>query len=104
MSATYGDQNTRADYMPHNIATAWVNYDFTSLGVTGLTLGTGVRYRGTSINTATKDKVDDVLLWDAAASWKIDNHWKLNGRSPTSLTKYLSPVHMAILLTMAKAV
>ena len=79
MSATYGDQNTRADYMPHNIATAWVNYDFTSLGVTGLTLGTGVRYRGTSINTATKDKVDDVLLWDAAASWKIDNHWKLNG-------------------------
>ncbi len=65
--------------MPHNIATAWVNYDFTSLGVTGLTLGTGVRYRGTSINTVTKDKVDDVLLWDAAASWKIDNHWKLNG-------------------------
>lgn len=20
-----------------------------------------------------------MLLWDAAASWKIDNHWKLNG-------------------------
>ena len=79
MSATYGSDEARADYMPHNIATAWANYDFSTLGVSGLTIGSGLRYLGSSLNTGTKDKVDDVLLWDAAASWKIDNHWKLNG-------------------------
>lgn len=88
MDATYGDNGARADYMPNHSATAWVSYDFAGVGLTGLKAGTGVRYLGTTVNTATKAKLDSALLWDAHASYMFDKHWKVNG-SITNITDHV---------------
>ena len=79
MDATYGSEGARADYMPHHAATGWVSYDFAGVGLSGLKIGTGVRYLGTTTNTATQDKLDSALLWDMQASYTFDKHWKING-------------------------
>lgn len=82
MDATQGsgDKETRADYMPHHTATAFVAYDFTGLGVNGLTVGAGARYLGTSIdNVYTNQKIPSVTLWDMRLSWLINKNWTING-------------------------
>lgn len=79
LDATYGEDGDRADYMPHHIASGWISYDFAGVGLSGLKIGTGLRYLGSSVNTATKDVVDGVTLWDAQISYEFDKHWKVNG-------------------------
>ena len=79
MDATYGGDGARADYMPRHAATGWVAYDFAGLGVSGLEIGTGLRYLGSSVNTATGDRVGDVTLWDMTAAWAFADGWKVNG-------------------------
>ncbi len=79
IDATYGGDGARADYMPRHAATGWVVYDFAGLGVSGLEIGTGLRYLGSSVNTATGDRVGDVTLWDMTAAWAFADGWKVNG-------------------------
>jgi len=64
---------------PENMASAWVDYAFQG-PLAGLTLGSGVRYVGSSYgdNTNSPDlKVPAYTLLDAMASYKIDKHWKV---------------------------
>ncbi len=69
----------RTEYLPHHTASGWVSYDFTGVGATGLTIGSGLRYLGDSIDTVYGSKVPAVTLWDASLNWLINKNWTLSG-------------------------
>ena len=61
------------------LASGWVSYDFTGVGATGLTIGSGLHYLGDSIDTVYGSKVPAVTLWDASLNWLINRNWTLSG-------------------------
>ena len=84
MSYTYldktdGDDEVRTVMTPKHMASGWVSYNFADLGLSGLTLGAGVRYIGSSVGHLANEQVPDVTLWDAAVGYVFDKHWSRLG-------------------------
>lgn len=76
---TGGRGSERAALIPETMASAWVDFDGSSIGVHGLKIGTGFRYIGESKDSPASSNltVPSVTLWDAMASYEIDESWKL---------------------------
>lgn len=70
-----GTSQKRKSMIPRHLATGWASYDFAGLGIEGLTLGSGVRYTGTSVDASLDKKVPAYMLWDAMASYAINTQW-----------------------------
>lgn len=79
LDKTDGDDEVRTVMTPKHMASGWVSYNFTDLGLSGLTLGAGVRYIGSSVGHYVNEQVPDVTLWDAAVSYVFDKHWRIQG-------------------------
>ncbi|WP_086983480.1 TonB-dependent siderophore receptor [Vibrio aphrogenes] len=77
----------QASLVPKNLASGWVQYDFASLGLPDLRMGTGVRYLGTSVNSTTGDKISAVTLWDAMASYQFTRQLQLQMNANNLLDK-----------------
>ncbi|MGB2078202.1 MAG: TonB-dependent siderophore receptor [Vibrio sp.] len=83
---TYTDAKTkdtdeyRTPLIPRHMASAWVEYDFTHLGLDGFIMGTGVRYNGRTTghtsDGAGQLEVPSYTVVDAMASYEINNQWK----------------------------
>ncbi|WP_081803640.1 TonB-dependent siderophore receptor [Halotalea alkalilenta] len=75
---TGGQGTQRAGIIPRHIASTWLDYDFNQGPLTGLSLGAGVRYVGTSTDDPRYDtpKVPAYTLVDAMASYDFDEHWR----------------------------
>lgn len=73
-----GTGDKRTAQIPRHMANAWVDYDFTALGIEGFRLGTGVRYIGTSVDNPANSnrKVPAYTLWDASAQYDITAQWQ----------------------------
>ncbi len=78
LDARTGTTEVRKSMVPQHSASGWVQYDMSSLGIDGLTLGAGVRYTGTSVDNAyfINDKIAAYTIWDAMASYSFTD--KLN--------------------------
>lgn len=76
---TGGQGTKQAGLIPKHTASAWVDFDGGVLGVDGLKIGTGIRYIGESKDSPASSAltVPDVILWDAMASYGINENWKL---------------------------
>ncbi|MEH0018063.1 MAG: TonB-dependent siderophore receptor [Desulfobacter sp.] len=76
---TGGQGKKQAGLIPRHTASAWLEFDAAAIGLTGLTVGNGVRYVGESKDSpASSDlTVPDVTLWDAMVSYDIGQHWEL---------------------------
>ncbi|MDR0806470.1 MAG: TonB-dependent siderophore receptor [Enterobacteriaceae bacterium] len=64
---------------PRNMASLWADYSLSGL-LEGLTIGSGVRYIGSTYGdkTNTRDlKVPDYTLWDAMIRYDINKQWAL---------------------------
>ncbi len=72
-----GSDRLRDSMTPRHLASAWVAYDFSDLGINGFTLGSGVRYSGSSIDNSNDAQVSSYLLWDAMASYAITKQWNM---------------------------
>ncbi len=72
----------RKSLSPNHYASAWAVYDFSSIVINGLKVGTGVRYTGETIDNSTINlenvtKVPSYLLIDMMASYRINEAWGL---------------------------
>lgn len=76
---TGGRGTKQAGLIPRDQANAWLKLDTSRFFVKGLTFGSGVRYIGESKdNPASSDlTVPDATLWDAMASYQIDENWSV---------------------------
>ncbi len=74
---TGGKGTKQAGLIPRHTASAWLDFDAAVVGLTGLKVGNGVRYVGESKDSpASSDlTVPSVTLWDAMASYEIDQNW-----------------------------
>lgn len=79
LDKTDGDDEVRTVMTPKHMATGWGSYNFADLGLSGLTLGVGVRYIGSSVGSYENERVPDVTLWDAAVGYVFDKHWRIQG-------------------------
>ena len=79
LDKTDGDDEVRTVMTPKHMASGWVSYNFADLGLSGLTLGAGVRYIGSSVGHLANEQVPDVTLWDAAVGYVFDKHWRIQG-------------------------
>ncbi|MFV0574007.1 MAG: TonB-dependent siderophore receptor [Vibrio sp.] len=70
----------RTALIPRHMASGWVEYDFSKLGVDSLVVGAGVRYMGTSVGGASNGidtlHVPAVTLVDAMARYDITPKWR----------------------------
>ncbi|MCA0934309.1 TonB-dependent siderophore receptor [Vibrio alginolyticus] len=71
-------QYVQAPLIPEHQATVWVDYDSSAL-ISGLYVGTGVRYIGETVSDAgayIPVTVDASTLWDATISYEITSQWQ----------------------------
>lgn len=83
---TYTDAQTtdmekfRTPLIPRHAASAWLEYDFGYLGLTGFSMGTGVRYTGSttghSSTGASMLNVPSYTVVDMMAKYEINDDWK----------------------------
>lgn len=74
--ATINDPNKRAaNIIPRHSATLWADYQFNQGSLMGLTVGSGIRYVGTSEGIG-DDKVDAYHLIDAVIGYEINENWR----------------------------
>ncbi|MGG5571481.1 TonB-dependent siderophore receptor [Vibrio diazotrophicus] len=72
-----GSDRSRDSLIPRHLASGWVTYDFSGLGIEGLTVGSGVRYTGTSVDSPKNETIPAYLLWDAMATYAINKKWDM---------------------------
>lgn len=75
----FGDWHDEAELSPKHVASAWLSYNFASLGLPQLTIGNGVRYLGSTRDTYYRHKVDAATLWDANLIYEFNRSWKFTG-------------------------
>ncbi|MCF7354135.1 TonB-dependent siderophore receptor [Vibrio sp. CK2-1] len=80
---TEGAKAIQTPLIPKNMASAWLEYDFTSLGLDSFVLGAGARYMGSSSGHASDYylsqnllHVPSVTLFDAMARYDITPKWR----------------------------
>lgn len=81
----YGQWQTGAELSPHHLASLWVNVDLTPLGLKNVTVGNGIRYLGSSVDSYYRWKVPSATLWDMNATYTYEKNWKFV-LSATNLT------------------
>ncbi|WP_392565454.1 TonB-dependent siderophore receptor [Utexia brackfieldae] len=96
VSYTYTDSQTdtsttqsiQSPLIPKNAASIWGYYTFTEGSLAGLTMGTGIRYVGTTKDESTlpNDKIPDYTIWDAMVKYQLNSSWSLqvNGTNLTN--------------------
>ncbi|MGP9676305.1 MULTISPECIES: TonB-dependent siderophore receptor [unclassified Halomonas] len=70
-------RDERAPLVPRHMASAWLDYDM-SRTLAGLSVGAGVRYMGETVpsaNSAIEQNVPSTTLYDAMASYRINDSW-----------------------------
>lgn len=67
--SNYGDVGNRTAAIPENSANLWVTYKFTDETLGGLKLGGGVRYVGSTENTANTYTIPAATVFDAMVSY-----------------------------------
>ncbi len=72
-----GSGRVRDSMIPRHLVSGWATYDFSGLGVEGFTLGSGLRYTGTSIDNSNGAQVPSYLIWDAMASYAFSKQWNM---------------------------
>lgn len=70
-------KDLRAGLIPRHQASLWLDYGFTQGALSGLDLGAGARYVGTSVDSPqySDTSVPSYTLYDAMASYRIDANW-----------------------------
>ncbi|MCW9732222.1 TonB-dependent siderophore receptor [Avibacterium sp. 20-15] len=74
-SKTHADKITRTALIPKHSYSAYLNYRFTGNALSGLQLGTGIRYTGTSTNGMSDEKIPAYTLVDITAKYDFSPHW-----------------------------
>ncbi|MGO2403641.1 MAG: TonB-dependent siderophore receptor [Vibrio litoralis] len=70
----------RTALIPRHMASGWLEYDFSSLGLDSFVVGAGVRYMGSSVGSTSDGTgtlhVPAVTLYDAMARYDITPKWR----------------------------
>ncbi|POY44498.1 TonB-dependent siderophore receptor [Avibacterium gallinarum] len=74
-SKTYSNTVTRTAIIPKHSYAAYLNYRFTDNSLSGLQIGTGIRYIGTSTNGLSDEKVPAYTLLDLMAKYDFSPQW-----------------------------
>lgn len=94
LAYTYTDakvNNIRKAIIPRHTYSAFMNYAFTNNTLSGLKVGAGVRYVGTSTNGVIEEKVPAYTLVDLMAKYDFNKHWVAQVNvSNLSNKKYIS--------------
>lgn len=74
---TDGNGTKDAPLIPKHLASAWLDYDASKVGLTGWDFGTGVRYVGESKDDPrwSDRTIPGVTLWDLMVSYDITKQW-----------------------------
>lgn len=72
------EDDQRAPLIPLHQASAWLDYAFTGNALEGLSLGGGVRYVGSTLDTSVADNtaVDSYTLMDAMVGYEFSDGWQ----------------------------
>ncbi|RMQ44328.1 TonB-dependent siderophore receptor protein [Pseudomonas cichorii] len=85
-------QGSRIEGTPYHNASLWLDYRFDSAGLHGLSIGSGVRYVGTTHTSpdVTDRKIPAYALLDARISYDLDDNWQVSAKAQNlSNEKYL---------------
>lgn len=96
-----GEGERRASMIPRHQASFWGNYKVQAGPASGLEVGSGVRYTGSSVGIGAVDaaynpiygsaKVPANTVWDAMIGYDIDKHW----RAQINVTNLLGETYIA---------
>ncbi|MGP9768165.1 TonB-dependent siderophore receptor [Halomonas sp. AOP13-D3-9] len=72
------EDDDRAPLIPRHQASTWLDYAFTGGALNGVTLGGGVRYVGSTVDTSVADntEVDSYTLLDAMVGYEFADGWQ----------------------------
>ncbi|MEX5571845.1 TonB-dependent siderophore receptor [Pseudomonas lijiangensis] len=76
-------EGSRIEGTPYHNASLWLDYRFDSPGLQGLSVGSGVRYVGTTHTSpsVTDRKIPAYALFDARISYNLDDHWQVSAKA-----------------------
>ncbi|WP_325951065.1 TonB-dependent siderophore receptor [Pseudomonas putida] len=74
-STVASEEGQRIADTPYHQAALWADYNFALLGLPKLTVGGGARYKGTTQAPGIDSNVDAYTLYDAMATYHIDDNW-----------------------------
>ncbi|GFM83094.1 ferric siderophore receptor [Pseudomonas cichorii] len=76
-------EGSRIEGTPYHNASLWLDYRFDSMGLQGLSVGSGVRYVGTTHTTpsVTDRKIPAYALFDARISYDLDDNWQVSAKA-----------------------
>lgn len=85
-SLTQSEVGQRSEDTPYHQAALWVDYNFGLLGLPQLKVGGGARYQGTTQASGIDSQMPAYTLFDAMASYQIDENWdvSLNANNVTN--------------------
>ncbi|MFK3970426.1 TonB-dependent siderophore receptor [Pseudomonas sp. NPDC087358] len=68
----------RSEDTPYNQAALWLDYTFAKVGLPQLRVGGGARYQGSTQASGVPSGLPAYTLYDAMASYRIDDHWNVS--------------------------
>ncbi|MGR6659675.1 TonB-dependent siderophore receptor [Avibacterium paragallinarum] len=81
----------RTAIIPRNTYSAYLNYHFTDTLLSGLQIGSGIRYVGTSTNGVSEEKIPPYTLVDMMAKYDFAQNWSIQANiSNLANKKYVS--------------
>ena len=72
------EDDQRAPLIPRHQASTWLDYAFTNGALQGVSLGAGVRYVGSTVDTSVADNtaVDSYMVADAMVGYEFADGWQ----------------------------
>ena len=72
------EDDQRAPLIPRHQASTWLDYAFTGGALQGVSLGAGVRYVGSTVDTSVADNtaVDSYMVADAMVGYEFADGWQ----------------------------
>ncbi|TFW45122.1 TonB-dependent siderophore receptor [Pseudomonas fluorescens] len=67
----------RSEDTPYHQAALWADYRLAALGIPHLRIGGGARYKGTTQASGVPSSMPAYTLYDARASYELDEHWEV---------------------------
>lgn len=76
-------EGSRIEGTPYHSASLWLDYRLAALGLHKVTVGSGVRYNGTThtLPSISDRKIPAYALFDARITYELDEHWQLSARA-----------------------
>jgi iron complex outermembrane recepter protein len=71
------DIGQRSEDTPYHQAALWADYRLAALGIPHLRIGGGARYKGTTQASGVPSSMPAYTLYDARASYELDEHWEV---------------------------